>query len=72
MVAYKGVGDGVFGWRDALRRELVILLVLKTAALLLLWWMFFSPAHRAPVDAAAAGRHLALEAPAAAPAGGGP
>ena len=57
-------------WRSALRRELIWLLVLKGAALWLLWWLFFSPAQRTPVDAAAAGRRLAvtpseLSAPAA-------
>jgi type II secretory pathway component PulM len=49
------------GWRSALRRELSLLLVLKMAALVLLWWLFFSPPHRSPVDAAAAGRRLAVE-----------
>jgi hypothetical protein len=38
-----------------------VLLLLKAAALALLWWAFFSPAHRAPADAASVGRHLALE-----------
>ena len=47
-------------WRRALRRELISLLVLKGAALWLLWWLFFSPAHRAPVDAAATDRRLAV------------
>jgi len=55
------------GWRSALRRELSLLLVLKMAALVLLWWLFFSPAHRSPVDAAAAGRRLAVERPAVSP-----
>ena len=51
-------------WRPALRRDVAVLLLLKAAALALLWWMFFSPPHRTPVDATAAGRHLALERPA--------
>jgi hypothetical protein len=55
------------GWRSALRRELSLLLALKLAALVLLWWLFFSPPHRSPVDAAAAGRRLAVERAAASP-----
>jgi type II secretory pathway component PulM len=50
------------GWRHVLRRELTWLLALKAAALILLWWLFFSPAHRTPVDAAAALRRLAVTA----------
>lgn len=53
------------GWRSALRREVSLLLALKLAALVLLWWLFFSPPHRSPVDAAAAGRRLAVERAAA-------
>lgn len=48
------------GWRRTLRRELSWLLVLKFAALALLWWLFFSPAHRAPVDAQAESRRLGV------------
>ncbi|MBS0378574.1 MAG: hypothetical protein JSS29_08815 [Proteobacteria bacterium] len=70
-VSDTGSIERVFGWRAGLRRELAVLLLLKAAALALLWWMFFSPAHRAPVDAAAAGRHLALEAPPAPASGDG-
>jgi type II secretory pathway component PulM len=55
------------GWRSALRRELSLLLALKLAALVLLWWLFFSPPHRSPVDAAAAGRRLAVERAAVSP-----
>ena len=49
-------------WRGLLRRHLALLLAIKLAALALLWALFFSPAHRAAVDAEAAGRHLALTA----------
>jgi hypothetical protein len=58
------------GWRAALRRDVSLLLLFKAIALALLWWLFFSPAHRSPVDPAATGRHLALEAPSRAPAAG--
>lgn len=47
-------------WRSVLRRHLTMLLALKLAALVLLWALFFAPAHRATVDAEAAGRHLAV------------
>ena len=55
-------------WRRRLSRELVALIALKFAALIalklvalaLLWWLFFSPAHRAVVDADAAGRRLGV------------
>ena len=47
-------------WRSVLRRHLAWLLFLKFAALAVLWALFFSPAHRARVDAAAAQRQLAI------------
>ena len=50
-------------WRRALRRHLTLLLLAKFAALALLWALCFSSAHRTPVDAAAAGRRLALGQP---------
>jgi hypothetical protein len=58
------------GWRAALRRDVALLLLFKTIALAVLWWLFFSPAHRAVIDPAATGRHLALESPARAPGAG--
>jgi hypothetical protein len=67
-----GAAAASVGWRAALRRDVSLLLLFKAIALALLWWLFFSPAHRAAVDPAAIGRHLALKA--AAPgtdAGGG-
>jgi uncharacterized membrane protein len=58
-------GRGQTPWRRRLRRELAGLIALKLVALALLWWLFFSPAHRAAVDADAAGRRLGvIEAPA--------
>jgi hypothetical protein len=66
-----GMGEEVgrrHSWRGVLRRELSLLVLGKVAALLLLWWLFFSPTHRAPVDAASTGRRLALEQQ---PGGGG-
>jgi uncharacterized membrane protein len=52
-------------WRRRLGRELAGLIALKLVALALLWWLFFSPAHRAAVDADAAGRRFGVsEAPA--------
>jgi hypothetical protein len=51
----------VFGWRTALRREVSLLMLFKAAALGLLWWLFFSSDHRTAVDAAAAGRRLAVD-----------
>jgi len=59
-----GMGEEVgrrHSWRGVLRRELSLLMLGKLAALILLWWLFFSPTHRAPVDAATTGRRLALE-----------
>ena len=59
-----GMGEEVgrrHSWRGVLRRELSLLMLGKIAALILLWWLFFSPTHRAPVDAASTGRKLALE-----------
>jgi hypothetical protein len=59
-----GMGQEVgrrHSWRGVLRRELSLLMLGKVAALILLWWLFFSPTHRAPVDAASTGRKLALE-----------
>jgi hypothetical protein len=59
-----GMGEEVgrrHSWRGVLRRELSLLMLGKLAALILLWWLFFSPTHRAPVDAAKTGRRLALE-----------
>jgi hypothetical protein len=47
-------------WRRRLSREVAGLIALKLAALALLWWLFFSPAHRTPVDADAAGRRLGM------------
>ena len=47
-------------WRRRLRREVAALIALKLVALALLWWLFFSPAHRAVVDADAAGRRLGM------------
>ena len=47
-------------WRRRLSREMAALIALKLAALALLWWLFFSPAHRAAVDPAAAGRRLGV------------
>lgn len=49
--------------RRALRRHLTLLLLAKFVALALLWALCFSSAHRTPVDAAAAGRWLALVQP---------
>jgi hypothetical protein len=46
-----------------LQRDLPWLLALKFAALGLLWLLFFSAAQRPAVDAAAASRQLAVEAP---------
>jgi hypothetical protein len=37
-----------------------VLLAIKLAALVLLWALFFSPAHRAAVEAEAVGRQLAV------------
>ena len=59
-----GMGEEVgrrHSWRGVLRRELSLLMLGKVAALILLWWLFFSPTHRAPVDAASTGRRLALQ-----------
>jgi hypothetical protein len=56
----RGEPGRLLGWRTALGRELSVLLLLKAVALALLWWLFFSPAHRTPVDSAAAGRQLAV------------
>ncbi len=53
-------------WRGAFQRHLASLIALKFAALALLWALFFSPWHRAVVDARAAGRQLAVPPPAAA------
>lgn len=50
-------------WRRALRRHLTLLLLAKFAALALLWALCFSGAHRTLVDAAVAGRRLALVQP---------
>ena len=47
--------------RRALGRDLAWLMVVKLVALALLWWLFFSPAHRTPVDGAAAGHQLGVE-----------
>jgi hypothetical protein len=52
------------GTRHNLRRELAWLLAVKFAALGLLWLLFFSAAHQPAVDASAAGRQLAVAAPA--------
>jgi len=51
------------GPRHRLQRDLPWLLALKFAALGLLWLLFFSAAQRPAVDAAAASRQLAVEAP---------
>jgi hypothetical protein len=47
-------------WRGVSRRHLTVLLAIKLAALVLLWALFFSPAHRAAVEAEAVGRQLAV------------
>ena len=62
----RGQPGRVSGWRTTLGREVSVLLLFKAVALGLLWWLFFSPVHQVPADAAATGRHLAVE-PAAPP-----